>query len=259
MKRARPRLAVFKLASCDGCQLTLLDCEDELLALAERVEIGWFPEATSRRMRGPYDVALIEGSVTTPEHVTRVHEIRRASRVLVAIGACATAGGIQALRNFRPLTEVVSAAYPTPEALVLLDTATPVSHHVRVDHELRGCPIGKDALLAALSALLRGARPAAPAHPVCVECKRRGLPCLEVAHDVRCLGPITQAGCGALCPSFGRGCYGCYGPVPAPCLRALVRRWSDLGTPADDLRRALRSFNAAAPALGGETGEGRRA
>jgi coenzyme F420-reducing hydrogenase gamma subunit len=178
--------------------------------------------------------------------------------VLVAIGACATAGGIQALRNFRALTEMVSAVYPSPEALALLDTATPVSHHVRVDHELRGCPIDKGALLAALSALLRGARPSAPAYPVCVDCRRRGLPCLAVAADAWCLGPVTQAGCGALCPSFGRGCYGCFGPVASANLRALVRRWSDLGMPADDRRRALRSFNAAAPGLEGEKGEGRR-
>jgi coenzyme F420-reducing hydrogenase gamma subunit len=254
----RPRLAVLKLASCDGCQLTLLDCEDELLALSRRLDIAYFPEASSRMRPGPYEVALVEGSVTTPEDVLRLHRMRRESAVLVAIGACATAGGIQALRNFRTLADTMPSVYPRPEALAVLDTSTPISQHVKVDLELRGCPISKAQLLDAVGALLRGAHPLLPTHPVCVECKRRGLACVAVVDDAACLGPITQAGCGALCPSFSRGCYGCFGPVASPNVRALALRWREKGIAPDDVRRSLHSFTAWAPALRDETGEVRR-
>jgi sulfhydrogenase subunit delta len=208
----RPRIAVFKLASCDGCQLTLLDCEDELLAVAGRFEIVHFLEATSRVEPGPYDVVLVEGSITTPHDARRVRELRDGARFLVALGACATSGGVQALRAARDLGALARAVYPRPELLDTLATSTPLSAHIPVDLELRGCPIDKGQLLEVLTAVLAGRRPQLPAHPVCVECKRRGTVCLTVARGVSCLGPVTHAGCGALCPSYDRGCFGCFGP-----------------------------------------------
>jgi sulfhydrogenase subunit delta len=246
-KEHRPRLAVWKLASCDGCQLTLLDCEDQLLALAAEVEIAHFAEASSATAAGPYDVSLVEGSVTTAADADRIARIRAQSRTLVTIGACATAGGIQALRNFADVAEFTAAVYARPEFIATLATSTPVSAHVPVDFELRGCPIDKGQLLELLSALLAGRKPRIPAHSVCFECKSRGTGCVLVTHGTPCLGPVTQAGCGAICPAFGRGCYGCFGPVTAPNTDSLLPRLRDLGVSAETATRLLATFNAAAP------------
>ncbi len=242
----KPRLAGFKLASCDGCQLTLLDCEDDLLAVADAVEIAYFPEATRVAMKGPYDVALVEGSITTAHDALAIQEIRRSSKVLVAIGACATAGGIQALRNWRDVRELAMRVYPHPEYVSALDRSTPLASHVHVDHELRGCPISKKQLLALLSALLQGRAPAFPAHAVCVECKERGAPCVLVSAGAPCLGPVTHAGCGAICPSFGRPCYGCFGPKEAPNTSSMAERLTVLGQRDADVIRAFRGFAACA-------------
>ncbi len=250
----RPRLAVWKFASCDGCQLSLLDCEQDLLALADAVEIAYFPEASSTMAPGPYDLSLVEGSVTTPEDTARLAEIRRQSRHLVTIGACATAGGIQALRNFADVGEYVAAVYPSPEYIRTLATSTPISAHVPVDYELHGCPINKSQLLEVISAFLIGRRPTIAAHSVCVECKLRNTSCVMVAHGTPCLGPVTHAGCGALCPAYRRGCYGCYGPMETPNTAALSRRWQALGASEAQLRRVYRTFNAAAPAFARESG-----
>ena len=245
----KPKLAVFKFASCDGCQLSLLDCEDELLAVAGQVEIANFAEASRAVVKGPYDLTLVEGSITTPHDAERIREIRRSSKFLVTIGACATAGGIQALRNFRDVRELTALVYAHPEYITALETSTPISQHVRVDFELRGCPISKAQLVEVLSAFLRGRKPNVPAYSVCVECKRRGTVCVMVARGTPCLGPATQAGCGALCPSYLRGCYACFGPAESPNGEALAGRWSELGASGPDLVRAFRSFNAYAPAF----------
>jgi coenzyme F420-reducing hydrogenase gamma subunit len=242
----RPKLAVWKFASCDGCQLTLLDCEDELLAIAEAVEIAHFPEASSAVVKGPYDLSLVEGSVTTPHDAERIHQIRHASKHLVTIGACATAGGIQALRNFKDVKEFLSIVYASPRYVATLDRSSPIGAHVFVDFELRGCPIDKRQLLEVIAAFLHRRRPNVPTHSVCVECKLRGAVCVMVARGTPCLGPVTQAGCGAICPAYGRGCYACFGPQETPNTAALGRWWARLGVAPPDLVRAFRTFNAAA-------------
>jgi sulfhydrogenase subunit delta len=241
----KPRLAVWKFASCDGCQLSLLDCEDELLAVAGAVEIAYFLEASRAVVEGPYDVALVEGSITTPGDLERIKEVREASRFLVAIGACATAGGIQALRNFADVDTYLSAVYAHPEYIETLKRSTPIADHVFVDFELRGCPISKYQLLEVLSAFLNGRKPNIPLHSVCMECKQHGTPCVMVAQGIPCLGPLTQAGCGALCPAYNRGCYGCFGPMETPNPAALMQWWrSQLGVEEQDIVRGLRTFNA---------------
>ncbi len=245
-RRARPTLAVWKFASCDGCQLTLLNCEDELLELAGAVQIAYFPEATRAVVEGPYDLSLVEGSVTTPEDLERIQQIRRMSRRLVTIGACATAGGIQALRNFADVAEFRSVVYAHPEYLSTLARSTPISAHVSVDLELRGCPVDRGQLLEVLAATLQDRAPRIATSSVCVECKRRGTVCVTVAHGTPCLGPVTQAGCGALCPAFDRGCYGCFGPQDSPNTSSLADRLHDLGLEDPDVMRLFRTFNAAA-------------
>ncbi len=242
----RPTLAVWKFASCDGCQLTLLNCEDELLDLAGQVDIAYFPEATRAVAPGPYDLSLVEGSVTTPEDAERVREVRRQSRRLVTIGACATAGGIQALRNFGDVAEFSAIVYAQPDYIRTLDRSTPIAAHVPVDFELRGCPIDRSQLLEVITAMLQQRKPRITGESVCVECKRRGTVCVTVAHGTPCLGPVTHAGCGALCPSYARGCYGCFGPADTTNTGALTRRLVDLGMPRRDVQRVYRTFNAAA-------------
>ncbi len=245
-RRRPPKLAVWKFASCDGCQLSLLDCEDELLTLAGAVEIAYFPEASRMMVKGPYDLSLVEGSITTPHDAERIKEVRGASKYLVTIGACATAGGIQALRNFKDVEQFISVVYASPEYIDVLATSTPISNHVPVDFELRGCPINKHQLIEVITAYLHGRRPNTPPQSVCVECKLRGTVCVMVAHGTPCLGPVTHAGCGAICPAYNRGCYGCYGPKETPNTVSLSKRWMQLGATKGQVMRTFRSFNACA-------------
>lgn len=239
----RPTLAVWKFASCDGCQLSLLDCEDELLAVAGAIDIAYFAEASSRMLDGPYDVSLVEGSISTPADAARIVEIREQSRVLISIGACATAGGIQALRNGADIDEYVGVVYAHPAFIETLATSTPIADHVEVDFELRGCPIDRGQLIETISAHLAGRPARIPTTSVCVECKARGTPCILVARGTPCLGPVTMGGCGALCPAYDRGCYGCFGPMENPNPAALGERLVELGSTDRELSRLFRSYN----------------
>jgi len=245
----KPRLAVFKFASCDGCQLTLLDCEDELLTIAGAVEIAYFAEASRQMLPGPYDVTLVEGSVTTDEEIERIKEVRRQSRFLIAIGACAVAGGIQALRNWIDVNEYVDVVYAHPDYIDTLTHSRPISEYIPVDFELRGCPISKQQLLALITSLLIGRQPRVSPHSVCLECKRAGTVCVMVAQGIPCLGPATQAGCGALCPAYNRGCYGCFGPAETVNATALGNQFMTLGQEKTAVSRAFRNYNAYLPAF----------
>lgn len=243
------KLAVWTFASCDGCQLSLLDCGEELLAIGERFEIAHFTEASRTVVRGPYDLSLVEGSIATAADLKRIQAIRRQSRWLVSIGACATAGGIQALRNGAAIAEMVKAVYPRPEYIDALATATPIADHVAVDFAVHGCPIDRRQLIEVISAFLSGRKPNIPTYSLCLDCKRAGLVCVMVAGGMPCLGPVTKAGCGVLCPSVGRGCYGCFGPMEAPNTTAL-RPWLQRhGLDADAIARLYRTFNAGAAAF----------
>ncbi len=243
-KQARPRIGVFKFASCDGCQLSLLDAEDDLLAVAGAVEIAYFPEASRTMLKGPYDIGLVEGSITTHHDAERIQQVRRQSKVLVTIGACATSGGIQALRTWKDVNEFVRVVYAKPDFISTLKLSTPVAEHVPVDFELRGCPINKTQLLELISAFLAGRKPNVPTYSACLECKRKGNVCASVAQGIACMGPVTMAGCGALCPSYGRGCFGCFGPMESPNMASLTRVFQELGHTDEEIARAFRSFSA---------------
>jgi sulfhydrogenase subunit delta len=244
-ERRRPKLAVWKFASCDGCQLSLLDCEDEIVSVAQELEIAYFPEGFRQVTKGPYDISLIEGSITTAHDAERIHKVRRVSKTVVAIGACATSGGIQALRNFKDVKEFTMYVYPRPEYISTLSKSTPLSDHIHVDYELRGCPISKVQLVEAISALLNFRKPHVPSHSVCIECKRKGNICLLVAKGIPCLGPVTHAGCEALCPTYNRGCYACFGPKESPNTGSLSRWLGDnLGMKDKDIMRSFRGINA---------------
>jgi len=245
----KPKLAVWKFASCDGCQLSLLDCEDELLAVAGAIEIANFPEASRAVEPGPYDLSLVEGSITTPHDAERIKEVRKQSKHLVTIGACATAGGIQALRNFKDVNEFMDIVYAHPEYISTLETSTAIADHVPVDFELRGCPINKEQLLEVINAFLHDRKPNIAHNSVCMECKQRGTPCITVTQGVPCLGPVTQAGCGAICPAYNRGCYGCFGPMETPNTESLANWLLDKGMITEDMMRLFRTYNAQSPAF----------
>ena len=249
----KPKLGVFKFASCDGCQLSLLSVEDELLSIAAALEIAYFLEVTSHTDAGPYDIALVEGSITTPDDAARIKSIRQRSKFLVTIGACATAGGIQALRNWADHEEFMRAVYATPGYIATLKTSTAISDHVRVDFELRGCPIDRHQMVEVIRSLLAGRRPRTPVHSVCLDCKRRGTVCVMVASDTACLGPVTQSGCGAICPAFNRGCYGCFGPASQPNLVSLSSQFVSDGMSHERVIHSLRSFNGYAPEFRNES------
>ncbi|MBN2580583.1 MAG: oxidoreductase [Pirellulales bacterium] len=244
MPSAPPKVAVYKFSSCDGCQLQLLNLETKLLELVGAVEIAYFLEARRRVLPPPYDVGLVEGSVSTPEEEDRIQQVRRDCKYLVAIGACATSGGIQALRNWANVEEYARYVYAKPEYLSTLETASPVASHVFIDFELRGCPVNQYQLLELVSALLTGRKPNISTHSLCIECKRLGNTCVLVAQGKPCLGPITQVGCGALCPKFNRACYGCFGPMEQPNIPSLGQWFTErLGHTPRDMKRMLRLFN----------------
>ncbi|SPD76021.1 NADH ubiquinone oxidoreductase 20 kDa subunit [uncultured Desulfobacterium sp.] len=243
--KKRPKLAVWKFASCDGCQLSLLDCEDELLAVAREIEVAYFPEGFREVIKGPYDISLVEGSITTAHDAERIHKVRRMSKTVIAIGACATSGGIQALRNFKDVKEFARYVYPRPEYISTLSKSTPLSDHINVDYELRGCPISKVQLIETVSAFLNSRKPNVPSHSVCMECKRKGNICVMVAKGIPCLGPVTHAGCDALCPTYNRGCYACFGPKESPNTGSLSRWLGERSGMKDkDIMRSFRGINA---------------
>lgn len=249
MNPRKPKVAIYKFASCDGCQLSLLDAEDELLAVAGAIDISYFPEASRKMVRGPYDLGVVEGSVTTPHDVERIRAIRKECRTLITIGACATAGGIQALRNWKDVKEFARIVYANPEYISALDRSLPIGSFVHVDFELRGCPINKLQLIEVIVAFLHKRKPNIPSHSVCIECKLKGNVCVMVSSGTFCLGPVTQVGCGALCPSFHRGCYGCFGPMDSANTASLSKQFVDSGATEQEIKLAFRNFNAYAEAF----------
>jgi sulfhydrogenase subunit delta len=249
MSSHKPTVAVYKFSSCDGCQLSILNMEDELLDLANVIDIAYFLEATRAEKPGPYDIAIVEGSVTTPHELTRIKEIRGEAKTLIALGTCATAGGIQALRNFANADEFASVVYAHPDYLHFLKTATPISEHVSVDLELWGCPVNKAQVIEVITALLNHRKPNLPPYSVCMECKRRGTICVLVDKGIPCLGPATQAGCGALCPANGRGCYGCFGPFREGNPKSLSTTLQNMERYPGETARLFRGVSGYAPSF----------
>jgi coenzyme F420-reducing hydrogenase gamma subunit len=243
----KPRVAVHKFSSCDGCQLAFLNLGEELLTLAERVEFVHFAEAGPLDPDTDVDVAFVEGSVSTPEDIERIQHIRAHSKLLIAIGACATAGGIQGLRNGVFDAHWVTQIYSHPEAIASLERSTPIARHVKVDFELWGCPVSGPQMLAVVNSLLLGVAPRDNADKVCTECKRQGYPCVMVTRGIACMGPVTRAGCGALCPSLGRDCYGCYGPAENANTDALAAQFARQGLTPQAIVQRFQSINSQAP------------
>lgn len=246
---AKPRVAVHKFSSCDGCQLAFLNLGEDLLRLTQIADLVHFAEAGPVDPEAKVDVAFVEGSISTAHEQERIRRVRDNSRFVVSIGACATAGGIQALRNLHTAREWVAGVYATPEYVSTLDRVTPIASHVKVDLELWGCPVSGRQVLQALASLLLGVRPSEEEDKVCMECKRRETVCVMVAKGAPCMGPVTRTGCGAICPAFGRDCYACYGPAENVNAPALARRLAGLGLVPEAVARRFHFINSQAPAF----------
>lgn len=237
------RLGIFKFTSCDGCQLSILNMEDELLDFARIFHIAFFREASDRPLEGHFDVALVEGSVSTDRQKNEITEIRERTRLLISIGACATSGGLQALRNWEDVETYKMLVYPSPEIIKALPESTPLSNHVYIDYELWGCPINKDELSEMLASILLNRKPGIPGYSLCMECKRKGVPCILVAKAEPCLGPVTRAGCGVLCPPQGRPCYGCFGPKEGANIPSLLSVFRQNGLAQEDCLLLIDKMN----------------
>lgn len=239
----KPRVGIFKFASCDGCQLTLLNSEDEFLHIVELFDISYFREASDKPLRGQFDISIVEGSLSADWQKKDLADIRERSRNVITIGACATAGGLQALRNWGSLPDYKNHVYPSPELIDVLSTSTPIADHIFVDYELWGCPINSTAFSEVLVSLLVGKKPGVPKYSLCMECKHQGIPCLLVSHAEPCLGPITKAGCDALCMSRGRPCYGCFGPKEDANINSLLKHFQKAGLSQHDCTQLLDKMN----------------
>lgn len=246
---SKPRVAIHKFSSCDGCQLAFLNLGEDLLTLAQLVDIVHFAEAGLLDEQATVDIAFIEGSVSTPREAERIKDIRANSRYLITMGACATSGGVQALRNMADAGAWFEAIYAKPEYIYALDTVSAIAQHVKVDLELWGCPVNGRQVLAAVRDLLYGVTPLDHRDKLCLDCKRQGIVCTLVTQGTPCLGPVTRTGCGALCPSFGRDCYGCYGPAENVNCVALGQRFEGLGLLPQQIARRFLFINNNAPAF----------
>jgi coenzyme F420-reducing hydrogenase gamma subunit len=249
MNTAKPKLAVHKFSSCDGCQLALLNLGEPLLELPKLVDIVHFAEAGPLDPEAKADVALVEGSISTPHDIDRLKQVRANSTYLVSIGACATAGGLQALANFADRDAWMAQIYARPDYIDALQTSTSIATHVKVDLEIPGCPVNSRQVLKALRDLLSGVAPSREKQPLCLECKRKGVVCTLVASGEPCMGPVTIAGCGALCTALGRGCYSCYGPATTVNDSALAERFSSLGMDSEAAARRFHLITSTAPAF----------
>ena len=240
------KIAVHKFASCDGCQLAFLNAGEELLSLAELVEIVHFPEAGLIDEEASVNVAFVEGSITTPADKDRIERIRRNSQYLITIGACATAGGVQALRNFANVEEWVAAVYATPEYIQTLATSTAIRQHVKVDFELWGCPVNAQQVFRTVRDLLSGVVPKNEINKVCMECKRQRNVCVMVTKNMPCMGPVTRTGCGAICPQVGRDCYACFGPAENCNTESMGLRLEELGLMPEAIAKRFLFINSEA-------------
>ncbi len=245
----KPRIAVHKFSSCDGCQLAFLNAGPALLELAELTDIVYFAEAGSLEREVEIDIAFVEGSISTPQDLTRIKAIRENSAYLITIGACATTGGLQGLRNLYASNtrDWTGAIYARPEFIETLDESQPVSSHVKVDLELWGCPVSTQQIMTALRALLFGVTPGDDRDKICMECKRRHNVCVLITKAAPCMGPVTRTGCGAICPAYGRDCYACYGPAENINAEALATCFEGLGLLPQDIARRFHFINCNAP------------
>lgn len=238
----KPRVGIFDFTGCEGCELNQLNFEDQLLDIIAQVDIVEWREAMDARAP-EYDIAFVEGALSTPDCITRIHDIRRRTKVLVALGTCAVTGGINAVKNTRPIEEVREEVYGKDKYLFPTLPALPLSAVVKVDHNVRGCPMTQIEFVKVFTSLVMGKEPIEPDQSVCVECKLKENECVY-ERGMICLGPVTRAGCDAQCPSVGQYCTGCRGLVSAPNIAGMEEILVSHGLSVDDAWRRLQLYNA---------------
>ncbi|HNR39066.1 MAG TPA: NADH:ubiquinone oxidoreductase [Acidobacteriota bacterium] len=237
---AKPKVAFFDFSCCEGCQLTVSNCEDELLDLVSHIDIVNFREIMTERS-DDYDIAFIEGSCTREEEVARLQKIRENAQIVIALGACATIGGINCLKNFHNLDEVRQTVYGDKAHYFPTWETRPIDRVIKVDYHLHGCPIDRGEFLRVVKALLTGQTPTLPNYPVCVECRLKENVCLYTQGKT-CLGPIARAGCGAICPEFGDSCVACRGMVDQPNIPYMIEVLHEHGLTYEEARQTTRMF-----------------
>lgn len=255
---ARPKIAVHKFSSCDGCQLALINDAVSLLQLATMVDVVHFAEAGPLDEFAEVDLAIIEGSVNTKHDIHRLETIREKAKYIMAVGACAITGGIQALRNYQSAQGLLNwqhDVYPQDTDVIIeqdLATAKPIKDYVAVDFEMPGCPISSPQILHAIRSILFGVEPEKNVDPVCVSCKHAGVTCVMVAKGEPCLGPVVANGCEALCPKLGRGCYGCYGASKYANMDAMTTKLKELGLNDLQIKEKFKFINSQDNGFGGK-------
>ena len=247
MEKRKLKVAVHKLTSCSGCQLAFINQGPKLLNLLELASFTHFIEAGLYDPEQDVDVALVEGSVSTDDDLARLKKAREHSRWLISMGACATSGGVQALRNFADKEVWKNNVYPHPEFIEELRDSTPVAEHVRVDFELWGCPVTQLQVTQLLQQLSVGVFPKDNAEKLCMDCKRQNQVCVLVTQNQPCLGPVVRTGCGALCPSFGKACYGCFGPSEQPNCHSLTNRFAGFGLLPEEISQRFAAIHSHLP------------
>ncbi len=238
----KPKVAFFDFTSCEGCQLNKLNFENDLLDILKHIYLVEFREAMDDKADS-YDIAFIEGSISSPSCVERIHDIRRRTKILVALGACAVNGGVNAMKNLHPFDEVRETVYGDDKYLFATLPAMAVSAVVKVDYEVRGCPMTQQDFLKLLISLVMGKEPPKYGSPVCVECKLSENECLYNRGMV-CLGPITRGGCGAICPSLGQFCTGCRGLLDNPNLDGMLELMTGHGISLEEAKKRMLLYNS---------------
>jgi len=240
----KPRVAIFDFACCEGCQLQIVNLEEDILNLIEVVDVVEWREAMSEQSH-EYDIAIVEGSITRPEDEHRLEIIRSRAKVLIALGACAAIGGVNKMKNNFDLKEVRRCVYGGDAMMPHLNTerTKALDEVVQVDFKIPGCPINGAEFAQVVRSLLVGKKPFVPDYPVCVECKERENVCRYEYNEI-CLGPIIRAGCGAPCPSAGWRCFGCRGLVDNPNVEAAREVMDKYGLTVDDLKQKMVLFNS---------------
>ena len=238
----KPKVAFFDFTSCEGCQLDALNLEGELIDLLAAVDIVNFREVKTEREEN-YDIAFVEGSISRESEIPRLKKIRDQAKVLIALGACASIGGVNCLKNSLPTDEALRIVYKDDARYYDTIPARPINAVVPVDYYVRGCPINTDEFLKVVKALLLGKKPEIPNYPVCVECKMAGNVCV-FERGMFCLGPVIRAGCNAICITSGRFCWGCRGLVDEPNLNSEKEILQKYGLTVDQVTERFRIFNA---------------
>lgn len=239
-KAIRPKVAFFDFTGCEGCQLTVIDALQTHPELLEVVDIVEFREAMSEKA-DTYDIAFIEGSCARESDEARLREIRQKAALVVALGACAHLGGINAIRNSQNLDYIRRYVYGEHAELFAAYAARPIAEIISVDAVLPGCPIDRDEFIQVVTILLQGRIPKPPDFAVCIECKLQENVCVYQRGQV-CLGPVTIAGCRAICPTYGVGCDGCRGFIPYPQIESMRQVMRDYGLLESEIDAKMSMF-----------------